>query len=91
MHTNNHIYQERTQIRKARNVLAGEIRESFVEEDGIKQKEEMEKRGEGIPGRDGKSEGTELCVPGTTRRVWLKYRRPVRAQAAGRLGPKWVS
>lgn len=37
----------------------------------------MEKRGEGIPGRDGKSEGTELCVPGTTRRVWLKYRRPV--------------
>lgn len=32
MHTNNHIYQERTQIRKARNVLAVEIRESFVEE-----------------------------------------------------------
>ena len=32
MHMKNHIYQERTQIRKARNVLAVEIRESCVEE-----------------------------------------------------------
>ena len=51
----------------------------------------MEKGGDAIPGRDGKSQGTEVCVPGTSRRVWLKHRRPVRAQAAGRLGPKWVS
>ena len=51
----------------------------------------MEKGGARIPGRDGKSQGTEVCVPGTSRRVWLKHRRPVRAQAAGRLGPKWVS
>lgn len=40
----------------------------------------MERRGEGIPGREnGKSQGTEVCVPGTSRRVWLKHRRLVRA------------
>lgn len=42
----------------------------------------METRGEGIPVREnGKSQGTEVCVPGTSRCVWLKHRRPVRAQA----------
>ena len=32
MYTNNYKYQKGTQIRKARNVLAMEIREGFVEE-----------------------------------------------------------
>lgn len=39
----------------------------------------MEKRKEGIPGREnGKSQGTKMCVPETSRCIWLKHRRPVR-------------
>lgn len=48
----------------------------------------MEKRGEGIPGRENSmSQGTEVCAPGTSRRAWLKHRRPVRAKAGKRI---WV-
>lgn len=32
----------------------------------------MEGKGEDIPGKEnGKSQGTKVCVPGTSRRVWL--------------------
>lgn len=41
----------------------------------------MERRGGDIPGREnGKSQGKKVCVPGTSRSVWLQHRRTVRGQ-----------
>lgn len=52
--------------------------ETGKEESLMQWKEEMETREESIPGRKARA-STEVCVPGTSRRVWLKHRRPMRA------------